>query len=269
MLACILLFGISYLDTFNWMLGRYLSPDSYYSHGFLVPFVSGYLVWLRWNEFNQPEIRTSWFGFILVVFAAIIHLFGTVIYVFFVSGFSFWLILVSSCLFLYGWERTKLIWFPLVFLLFMLPAPLAIIDIIAFPLKVFVAHYGVKIVELVGVPVYREGFNIVIPQGVLLVGNPCSGLRSLVAFLAIGSLCAYLSNLPTHRKWILFLLAVPIALFSNLIRVPALILWSYKYGVEAAAPDTLVHTGSGFFVFLLGGILLYSAMYCMEGTREE
>ncbi len=264
-----LLFIASYYDTFTWIMERYLSVDSYYSHGFFVPFVTGYLIWLKREELEATQGSTSWFGFVLVIFAALLHLFGTGVYIFSVSGFSLWLLLVGSCWFVLGSDRIKKIIFPLLFLLFMVPAPLALITMISFPLKVFVANYGVKLVELTGIPVFREGFNIIIPQGTLLVGNPCSGLRSLITFLAFGALFAYMSNLSIPRKWVLFFLAVPVALLSNLIRVPILILWSYQYGLAAAAPDTLVHTGSGFVVFFLGILLLYFAMYCLGGINEE
>jgi exosortase A len=264
-----LLFGTSYSDTLRWMVDRYLSPDSYYSHGFLIPFVSGYLIWLKREELETVQVRTSWFGFALVIFAVLVHLFGTAVYIFSVSGFSIWVLLVGSYLFVSGWERTKIISFPLLYLLFMFPAPLALITMISFPLKMIVANYSVKLVQFTGIPIFQEGFNIIIPQGALLVGNPCSGLRSLIAFLALGSLFAYMSDLSTTRKWVLFFLSVPIALFSNLVRVPILIIWSYKFGLAAAAPDTLVHTGSGVIVFVIGIILLFFAMVCLGGTRED
>ena len=251
------------------MYGRYISSDSYYSHGFIIPFVSGYLIWLKREEFEAVQASTSWFGFGLVILAALVHLFGTAVYIFSISGFSIWLLLVGSCLFVLGWKKTKKIVFPLLFLGFMFPAPLAFITMISFPLKMLVADYGVKLIQLTGIPVFQEGFNIIIPQGTLLVGNPCSGLRSLIAFLALGSLVAYMSNLSTARKWVLFFLSVPVALLSNLVRVPILILWSYRFGLAAAAPDTLVHTLSGFVVFVFGFMLLYFAMYCLGWTREE
>lgn len=267
LIVLISLFVVSYYDTLVWIFSRYLSSDSYYSHGVLIPFVTGYLIWLKREEIEEVQAGTSWFGFVLVILAALVHLFGTVIYIFSVSGFSIWILLVGSCLFLLGQERTKKITFPLLFLLFMFPIPLALITIISFPLKMFVADYGVKLVELTGIPVFREGFNIIIPEGTLLVGNPCSGLRSLITFLALGSLFSYMSNLSTGRKWLLFFLAVPVALLSNLIRVPILILWSYKYGLASAAPDTLVHICSGFMVFILGIILFYLGM-CFLGRNS-
>lgn len=241
-----------------------MSPDSYYSHGFLIPFVSGYLIWQKRDQLKKIPPQKSWAGLAIILFAVFMHIFGTVVYIFSVSGFSILFLITGVCLFIYGLEITKKILFPLLFLIFMIPIPLALINLVSFPLKMLVANLGVKVVSMLGVPVFREGFNISIPQGTLLVGNPCSGLRTLITFLALGALAAYLIDLPTPRKWILFLLAIPIAIASNLIRVPLLILWSYKWGLDAAAAGTLVHTGSGLFIFILGILLLYFASYCLR-----
>jgi exosortase A len=265
----IALSAIGYYDTLQWMYGRYMGVDSYYSHGFLVPFVSLYLIWLKKEELKTAEKNGSGLGLLLIVSAGLLHVFGTAIYVFSVSGFSIWALIVGIILFLYGKEVTRIILFPLFFLLFMFPLPEAIIMIISFPLKVLVAQMGAKIASLLGVPLLLEGFVINIPQGALLVGNPCSGLRSLIAFLSMGSLFAYFSNLPRSRKIVLFLLTIPIAIASNLARVPILIYWSYKWGLESAAPDTLVHTGSGFVVFILGLLLLFIALRCLGGNYEK
>ena len=146
----------------------------------------------------------------------------------------------------------------------MFPLPSAVLNAISFPLKMFVAKAGAGIVSLLGIAVYREGFNITIPAGTLLVGNPCSGLRSLISFLALGAVFAYSGTLAPYRKWILFALTVPIAILSNLIRVPILILVSHYYGLEAAGPETLVHTGSGILVFVLGFMLLLGFARLLE-----
>ncbi len=269
LLIIIGLFIIGYYDIFQWMYGRYMGADSYYSHGFLVPFVSGYLIWLKKEELAQVQKKGSWIGLLLIITAVLIHIFGTAIYIFSVSGFSIWILIVGVSLFLYGTEVTRIILFPLLFLLFMFPLPGAIITMISFPLKVLVAQMGAKIASLIGIPLLLEGFVITIPQGDLLVGNPCSGLRSLIAFLSMGSLFAYFSDLSKGRQLFLFLLTIPIAIASNLVRVPILIYWSYKWGLESAAPDTLVHTGSGFVVFILGLLLLFVALRCLGGAYEK
>lgn len=262
------LFVAAYYDILQWMYGRFVSADSYYSHGFLIPFVTAYFIWQQKEHLRSLPITTSLWGLALIIVALLLHLGGTVIYVFSVSGFSIFLLIVGMVIFLYGKAISRAIWFPLAFLLLMFPMPSAVLNAISFPLKMFVAKVGAEIVALVGIPVYREGFTITIPAGALLVGNPCSGLRSLISFVALGAVFAYSATMSSPRKWILFLLTVPIAILSNLIRVPILILVSQYWGLEAAAPDTLVHTGSGFLVFVAGFILLIAASRILGGGEE-
>ena len=125
-------------------------------------------------------------------------------------------------------------------------------------MKMLVAKSGTLIVSLLGIPIHREGFHIIIPAGDLLVGNPCSGLRSLISFLALGALFAYMINTSTLKKWVLFISAVPVALLSNIVRVPILILISHYWGLEAAAPESFWHDASGILVFVIGFFLLFS-----------
>ena len=267
-LVVILIFiAIAYQQTLRWMYERFIGADSYYSHGFLVPFVSLFFIYQQLELFGQTEQTTSKTGFIVLLFALLLHILGTILYVFSISGFSMFFLVIGLTLFLFGFERAKVIWFPLFFLVFMFPLPMAVINLISFPLKMFAAKAGVFIVAMLGVPVYGEGFNIFIPAGHLLVGNPCSGLRSLISFLALGSVFAYMAPLSTTRKWILFLLTVPVALLSNIVRVPILIMVSHYYGLDSAAPDTFVHTGSGMLVFVFGFLLLFWAARMLEWNK--
>lgn len=261
-------FIAAYYDTFQWMYERFMGADTYYSHGFLVPFVSGYFVWQQKDYLRSLSISTSLWGLALILAALLLHLGGTVIYVFSVSGFSIFFLIVGIVIFLYGKEICRAIWFPLAFLLLMFPLPSAVLNTISFPLKMFVAKVGAGIVSLLGIPVYREGFTITIPAGALLVGNPCSGLRSLISFVALGAIFAYSATMPSARKWVLFLLVIPVAILSNLIRVPILIIVSQYWGIEAAAPDTWVHTGSGFLVFVAGFMLLIAVARILGGREE-
>lgn len=258
------LIAIAYQFTFLWMYDRYMGADSYYSHGFLVPFVSLFFIYQQRDRLRQTEQKTSMIGVYIIFFALFLHLLGTVLYIFSISGFSIFFLVIGLVLFLFGTKISKMIWFPLFFLVFMFPLPMAVINLISFPLKIFAAKAGVWIVSLLGVPVYGEGFNIFIPAGHLLVGNPCSGLRSLIAFLALGSVFAYLAPIGTAKKWFLLFLTIPIAVLSNVIRVPILILVSHHWSLEAAAPDTFVHTGSGMLVFIIGFLLLLAFAKVLE-----
>lgn len=254
--AATVLFVALYHSTLIWMYGRYVSAESYYSHGFLVPFVTAYLIWRKREQLRDEDIDFSWPGLTVVLTALTLHVFGTIIYVFSVSGFSIFLLILGLSLFLLGGRITRIILFPLGFTIFMFPLPSAFISVVSFPLKLFVAKSGAWIAGLAGIPVYLEGFYISIPAGSLLVGNPCSGLRSLITFLALGYILAYITPLSPWRRVLILLLSVPTAIISNVIRVPVLIIVSHYQGLDAAMPGGLWHDGSGIMVFVIGFVLL-------------
>jgi exosortase len=241
-----------------------MGADSYYSHGFVIPFISGFLIWRRRNELKETEVQFSYWGLLMVIASALIHIVGTVIYVFSVSGLSIFLWILGTSLFLFGKPITRMIVFPLAFLIFMFPLPQAFIGAISFPMKVLVSKLGAWTISCLGISVLREGFHITIPAGTLLVGNPCSGLRSLISFFALGSIYAYLSDLSNFKKWLLFFLTIPIALLSNAIRVPILILLLHFWGPTASAPDSFWHDASGVAVFIVG----LSLLFCMGRFLE-
>ena len=102
----------------------------------------------------------------------------------------------------------------------MFPLPLVAINAISFPMKMFATKSSVFILrETLHIPMRNEGFMIFFPDASLLIGNPCSGLRSLISFLALGAIFAYFLKASKVKKFSLFLLAIPVALISNIIRV--------------------------------------------------
>lgn len=248
---------------------RYMSADSYYSHGYLIPLISAYIIWTKRNVIKSARVSSSFWGLIIIIIGALIHILGTILYIFSLSGFSIFFIILGSSMFIVGKEITRIIIFPITYLLFMFPIPLALILTISFPMKMLVANAGVEIVSLFGIPLYREGFNISIPAGQLLVSNPCSGLRSLIAFMALGAVIAHFSKETMIKKIVLFMASVPIAIVSNVLRVSGLILISHFWGLDAAAPDTIWHTITGMFVFVIGFFLLYLTNRMLKWKTSE
>ena len=253
----LILFAACYHTTLIWMYGRFMGADSYYSHGFIIPFISGFFVWQKRDILKKEKVEISWWGLLFVFIAILTHILGTVIYVFSVSGFSIFFLIIGITLFIYGKNILKIIFFPLMFFLFMFPVPSAMINSISFPLKIIVTQSSVYIIRMLGITIFQEGFNISIPAGNLLVGNPCSGLRSIITFFALGSVLAYITPIDNIKKYYLILFVIPIALICNMVRVIILILISQFWGLAAAAPESFWHNASGIFVFIIGMILLF------------
>ena len=118
-----LLIAFTYKVTFLWMYQRYMGADSYYSHGFLVPFVSLFFIYQQKDRLRQTEQESSLPGLFVIGFALFLHVLGTVLYIFSISGISLFFLAIGLSLFLFGTKISKIIWFPLIFLIFMFPLP--------------------------------------------------------------------------------------------------------------------------------------------------
>ncbi len=239
--------------------GLYLdwSHDENYSHGFLVPLISGYFAWQKREELTQLTIRPANSGIILILFALSLLIAGIAAQEFYTRRSSLVFLLCGIVLFLYGWEWLKGLALPLGFLFFMIPLPYIIYDAIAFPLKLFVAKFSVITLKLMGVVVLREGNIIMFPETVLEVADACSGLRSLMSLLALGVALAVFSQRTNSRRILLILLTAPIAILTNMIRVIGTGFLAQYYG--SAAAEGFFHEFAGMGVFLLAMVLLFAS----------
>jgi exosortase len=217
--------------------------------------VSGYLIFSDRKRLLSVTPSSDLMGVTVLILALVIHIAATMGDINFLSGFSILLYLVGASLFLCGREITKLIAFPLGYLVFMFPIPDNFLNIVALPSKSLATAVGLKLIDIMGIPYFREGFLIHLPETTLVVGTPCNGMQSLLSFLAIGSLFLYSMDM---RRWmgLLLLLSIyPMAVFLNGCRVAILVYVAYHYGIDKAAPESPFHTLSGMAVFVSGLIV--------------
>lgn len=254
-LCLILLIFFIFRDTFFWLYERFAAPDSYYSHGFLVPLVTGLLIWQKRKKLNTIGFEHSALGFVLLASGLILQLASVVLEVYLPSLFSLLMIIFGITFYLFGRKAGKEALAPMTFLIFMVPVPMFIINYISFPMRQFVTGAAVFTLDKLGLPVTRRGFEIIFPNALLSVDTPCGGLRSLITFLALGFLFAYFLSGAMKKKIALFLTAIPIAFASNYLRVILLSLVAFIYGAQAAT-DGFVHDFSGIMVFAAGFMLL-------------
>lgn len=239
----------AYVPTFGWMIDRWSVKDTYYSHGFLVPFISIFVAWLKREKLAELKINPSGAGWILFGTGMFIHIVSALWRVYFSSGFSLLLVLTGLILLFLGKEYLKALAFPVSFLVFMIPLPLVVIANLSFKLKIFAAAAATAIVKGLGVPVIREGSIMKTMHSYLVVEDPCSGIRSLIALIALGALMAHFSNISRRKKIALFLSSIPIAIGTNVIRIAALTLVSEMYGSKFAIGH--FHDAMGIMVFVL------------------
>lgn len=163
-----------------------------------------------------------------------------------------------------GWQALQSLWFPLLYLAFAVPLPDSIVAAITNPLKLWISSTAVDLLYLVGYPIASAGVTIQIGQYQLLVALACAGLNSLITLTALTLFYVYLSHRAEWRYMIgLTMTAVPVAIFSNLVRVLILVLLTY-YAGEAAAQGFL-HYFAGMTTFAVALVTIY--LVDMVGQR--
>ena len=243
-----------YADIFQ---GLYLDwmDDPNYSHGLLVPLISGYFVWQQRQKLEELEVKPANSGIFLILFALLVLFAGVAAQEYFSKRSSFVFLLAGIVLFQFGWQWLRSLALPIGFLFFMIPLPYIVYDAMAFPLKLFVAKFSVISLKLMGVVVWREGNIIMFPQTVLEVADACSGLRSLISLLALGVALAVFSQKKKSAMVFLVLLTIPIAILTNMIRVIGTGFLAQYYG--AAVAEGFFHEFAGMGVFVLAMVLLF------------
>jgi exosortase A len=227
-------------DTFVAMSDVWRSSTSF-RHCILIAPVSAFLIWRRRDRLVQLTYRPSLLG--LAVFAGCAGLWaiGALSQVATLQHFAVAAMIPTAIWAILGTTVAREIMFPLAYLLFMVPVG----EFLVPWLMEITAEFTVRAARLSGVAVYKDGLFFTIPNGSFKIVEACSGLKMLIASLAVGVLFAHLS----FRSWprrILFMLAIVVmSLIANTIRAYIIVMLAYFRGMEAAAD----HITLGYVVF--------------------
>ncbi|OGK81996.1 MAG: hypothetical protein A2X52_15295 [Candidatus Rokubacteria bacterium GWC2_70_16] len=247
------------------LLGRQWWDDSNYTHGFLVPLFSGYLVWRQRARLVALAPRGSALGLPVLLAGIAALLLGDVAAELFLMRASLIVVLAGLVLFHLGCAVFRVVLFPLAFLLFMVPLPAILFYAITFPLQSLAAQQAAWALDLLGVPVILDGNVIHLSQLTLGVTEACSGIRSLISLLGGAVAWAYLA-LPAGWMMVLFVAStVPITILANAGRVISTGLIGQWFGVEYASG--FFHTFSGWAVFVFAFICLFAVHGLLRWAR--
>jgi exosortase len=254
-------FLLLYNNVIYKMILDWVSNDNF-SHGFLIPFISGYLIWRRKDRLTQAAVSPSDTGLMLLIFSLIFYFIATIGVEQFTMRFSMIMVILSLTVFLAGWKYSQILFLPIVYLVFMIPFPSIIWNKIAFPLKLFATQMSVYVIQFFDIPVFGEGNIIHLANTSLEVVDACSGLRSLTSLLALSSALALLTEHSGTKKFLIFLSAVPIAIFLNIIRLTITAILSRYYGPDIA--QGFLHEASGILIFIFSFLFLYAVNLLMS-----
>ena len=226
-----------------------------FSHGFLIPIVSLYFVYERRKQFSALSPSSSWAGLVLLIIGIILFLLGNIATEYFILRFSMLIVIVGIILFLLGKEYYKTIQFPIIFLIFMIPIPSILMAQVTFPMQLFASKVASRSLDLVGIPVLREGNVILLANTSLEIAEACSGIRSLISLLALSVVFAYISQRVTWKRVLLVLSTFPIAIIANAARVSGTGILAHYYGDSVA--QGFFHGFSGWILFVVAFVCLF------------
>lgn len=225
-----------------------------YSHGFLVPLVVIFLVYIDRKRLEKIPAEPSPWGLVLLFGGAIFLVLGTFSGLDFLRQISILFLVAGLVSAFWGMKILSAIRFPILYLLFMIPLPYILYNAIAFPLQMLAARGASAILNGVDIPVFREGNIIHLPHISLGVVQACSGIQSLVSLLAISVLLMKVLDLKGWTGLFFALSAIPVAVIANMFRIAATgVLGSF---VNPALAEGFFHLFSGWVVFLFAFLVL-------------
>ncbi len=228
--------------------------DPNYTHGFLVPLFSGFLVWQRRKQLAALPTKGSWIGLPLLLAGVGALLLGDLAAENFLMRSSLIVVLAGLVLFHLGRDSFRVLAFPLLFLFFMVPLPATLFYAMAFPLQSLAARNAAWMLDTLGVPVLLDGNIIHLTKQSLGVAEACSGIRSLISLFSVAVAWAALT-LPGVLSMAVFVAAViPITILANAGRVVITGLIGQWFGVDYA--QGFFHTFSSWLVFVFAFICL-------------
>jgi exosortase D (VPLPA-CTERM-specific) len=273
-----------YVHVLNKLVGHWW-VDENYSHGLLVPFIIGYIIWFKFPDLKKtPLTPQMWVGGSLIIAALIMLLGGTLGAELFVQRVSFVLMVAGIVIYFLGLAIFRMLSVSFVLFLLAIPIPQIIFNKIAFPLQIYASQIAVWGIRVFGVPTVRKGNVIeILPEGAvqiiaLEVVEACSGIRSLMTLMTLGLILVYFTrtneskfpgdwfafvkNSDFWRGMIVMLSAIPIAILTNAGRVTATGVLTYYYGKKAT--ESFVHDLAGWLVYLVALILLIAVNFVLK-----
>lgn len=264
-LPYVILFVLLFWPTGQWMAERFDAQDSFYSHGWLVPLASAWLIWQRRERLRTCRLRASYAGLSLLIPMLVLHVIATRLNLHFVSGFAMlgalWG-LVWTC---WGPNVLWALRAPLLFLLFMVPLPGIVLIATSFRMKLAAASLATRFLTLCGISAVQAGSTIRVPGVSVIVDDTCSGLRSLISLVALSTLWTCVMP-PSSKRWqklTIVAASIPIALIANMTRIIILVLLSAVYGPQIA--EGFIHYGSGIVVF---GVALAALAWLSQALQR-
>ena len=228
--------------------------------------------WALWREWKAAEDRArpgnAWIGALVLGACLLLYVVARITGILELEGMGMYGSIVAAFYLLVGGALLRALWFPILYLAVALPPPDQVVMLLTQPLKIGISQSAVSLLHTLGYPIASSGVTIQIANYELLVAAACAGLNSIISLAAICLFYVYLrhkSDLPAFLT--VAALVVPVAIFSNFVRVVTLILVTYYFG--EAAGQGFIHEFAGLTVFVVALLTIFGADALFTRFRER
>lgn len=267
---CALLAGIAgyiYYDSLDLMV-QWWSNREEYSHGFLIPLITGYLIWQRSDTLRQLCARGSWAGVAVAVVGLALYLLGELSTIYTVIQYGFVVFVIGAAWTYFGWRGFTVVAIPLVLMFFMVPFPNFIYNNLSSQLQLLSSEIGVAVIRLFGISVFLEGNVIDLGSYKLQVVEACNGLRYLFPLMTLGVIVAYFYHAALWKRLLIFLSTIPITILMNSFRIGVIGVMVEHWGQSMA--EGFLHDFEGWVIFMACfGILFLEMWLLMRLGRDR
>lgn len=247
MLGLVALYVPTYVD-----LARILWVSDDQAHGPIILAVALFFFWQKHRQINELPSGGTKSGWPLMILGLLLYILGRSQDILIFEVGSQIPVIAGLLLIMRGWAAIRVLWFPLVFLIFMVPLPGMLVSTLTLPMKTAVSWATEHFLYSLGYPISRSGVILQMGQYKLLVADACAGLHTLFTLEALGLLYLHVMRHESLvRNIVLAIMIIPISFSANTIRVISLALITYHFGDAA---------GQGFMHGLAGMVLFISAL---------
>jgi len=243
---------ISFVETWN--------SSETFAHGYLILPITLWLIWQNKAHYYQIQPSVNYYAIPLILLVSFVWLIAYFVNVNVIQQISLVALIILAVFGVLGWQVTKTAAFPLFFLIFAVPMGEALVP----TLIEFTADFTVAMVQMTGIPIYREGTFFQLPTGNWSVVEACSGVRYLIASVTLGFLYAYLTYQSFYRRAAFIVAAIVVPIVANGLRAFMIVMIGHFSGMElATGVDHLIY-GWVFF-----GLVIALMFYIGSFWRED
>jgi len=240
-----------------------------YSHGYMIPMVTAYLIWQRRDLLKTIEFKPAWLPVGFVFLGLLISIIGEISALYVLIHFSLILIILGMAWSLMGWNGFKYVLIPVILLGFAIPLPYFLEATLTAELQLISSKLGVVFIRLFGIPVFLEGNVIDLGGFSLQVVEACSGLRYLYPLMGVGFIAAYMYQVEYWKRVIVFLSTIPITILMNSLRIGIIGILVEHWGTGMA--EGFIHFFEGWIIFIACLAILITEMWLLTkvGNKSE